>query len=109
MACTSAIDNQRYCLKFYARSDALVPDDTMLSHRELALVLPPARYVDTKEHRALLQGPVVVCRQGTPLEEVIGRDADSSGDLLASEVMVRSLTLTIVALRIDIERVSLGL
>lgn len=74
---TSAVDPQAFYLKWYAHLQALEREEWMLNQRDLALVLPPARYVDGKEHRNVLQGRVIVSQAGTPLKQMLASEAAS--------------------------------
>jgi hypothetical protein len=74
LCCPSTIDKNVYCIKFHARLDALEVEEAMLNHRDLALVMPAARYIDLKEHRTVLQGRVIVSRAGVSLEQLLRKD-----------------------------------
>lgn len=74
VVCASAIDGEQYALKFYASGDAIEAHEKLLAHKELALVLPPVRHLDAKEHRTVLQGRVAVSRAGRTLEACLKTD-----------------------------------
>ena len=94
----SAIDSELYCIKFFGQAEALAAEEAMLGHRDLALVLPPARYVDSKEHKQALQGPVMVSRPGKALDLLLSDDPH----LLSSPVTLVRRLLHSLAWRCDI-------
>jgi hypothetical protein len=65
------IDGALYVLKFYASSDVVELEEHALSHKELALVLPSSRHIESKEHRTVLLGRVIVSRAVETLQHLL--------------------------------------
>jgi hypothetical protein len=72
--CEDLVDGVLYALKFYAKGDLAELEEHVLSHKELALVLPPARHIEAKEHRTVLLGRVIVSREVQTLQQLLKQD-----------------------------------